>query len=147
MFAFPVDPRFRVSQKFGANPQYYRRFGFPGHEGIDWAVPVGTPVMACEDGTVIMISLSNRSPYGCYVRIAHKDGYETIYAHLSKALVKYDQYVLKGEVIALSGNTGNSTGPHLHLTVRRIGATAAKLTHYPRDVIDPTPLFDWSVVR
>ncbi len=85
------------------------------HKGIDWAVPTGTAVMASSGGTVVRAGWG--SGYGYVVYIRHPDGRETRYAHLSKVLVKVGETVKQGEKIALSGNTGRSTGPHLHFEI------------------------------
>ncbi len=82
------------------------------HKGQDWAIPVGTPVYASCGGTVAKAGWG--SGYGYVVYINHIDGRQTRYAHLSKILVKAGQTVKQGERIALSGNTGVTTGPHLH---------------------------------
>ena len=82
------------------------------HKGIDWATPTGTPVYASCGGTVAKAGWG--SGYGYVVYINHEDGRQTRYAHLSKVLVSAGQTVKQGDRIALSGNTGISTGPHLH---------------------------------
>jgi len=82
------------------------------HKGIDWGVAKGTPVYASCGGTVIKAGWG--SGYGYVVYLQHPDGRQTRYAHLSKVLVSAGQSVSQGQKIALSGNTGNSTGPHLH---------------------------------
>ena len=82
------------------------------HKGIDWAVPKGTAVFASCGGTVARAGWG--SGYGYVVYINHSDGRQTRYAHLSKVLVKVGQRVDQGQRIALSGNTGISSGPHLH---------------------------------
>ncbi len=82
------------------------------HKGVDWAVPTGTAVVASCGGTVVKAGWS--SGYGYCVYINHPDGRQTRYAHLSKVLVSVGQTVSQGQKIALSGNTGVSTGPHLH---------------------------------
>ena len=85
------------------------------HKGIDWAVPTGTAVYASCGGTVAKAGWG--SGYGYVVYINHEDGKQTRYGHLSKVLVKSGQTVKQGERIALSGNTGVSTGPHLHFEI------------------------------
>lgn len=85
------------------------------HKGIDWATPVGTAVMASCGGTVTKAGWG--SGYGYVVYIDHGDGRQTRYGHLSKVLVKAGQKVSQGQKIALSGNTGRSTGPHLHFEI------------------------------
>lgn len=85
------------------------------HKGIDWAVPTGTAVWAARDGKVVRAGWG--SGYGYVVYIQHEDGAVTRYGHLSKILVKSGQSVKQGEKIALSGNTGVSTGPHIHFEI------------------------------
>ncbi|MDD6812595.1 MAG: M23 family metallopeptidase [Lachnospiraceae bacterium] len=85
------------------------------HKGIDWATPVGTAVMASSAGTVTKAGWG--SGYGYVVYIQHADGRQTRYGHLSKVLVSVGQSVSQGQKIALSGNTGISTGPHLHFEI------------------------------
>ncbi len=82
------------------------------HKGVDWATPVGTPVYASSGGTVVKAGWG--SGYGYVVYINHPDGRQTRYAHLSKVLVSVGQTVSQGDKIALSGNTGVSSGPHVH---------------------------------
>ena len=85
------------------------------HKGVDWGCPVGTAVKASCAGTVVQSGWSNG--YGYCVTLRHADGRQTRYAHLSKTLVSVGQKVSQGEKIALSGNTGRSTGPHLHFEI------------------------------
>ncbi|MGN1147301.1 MAG: peptidoglycan DD-metalloendopeptidase family protein, partial [Lachnospiraceae bacterium] len=85
------------------------------HKGVDWAVPTGTTVVASCGGTVVKAGWG--SGYGYVVYINHEDGKQTRYGHLSKVLVSVGQTVSQGQKIALSGNTGVSTGPHLHFEI------------------------------
>ncbi len=85
------------------------------HTGIDLAAAYGTPVRAVTEGTII--EAGQESGYGNIVKIRHADGVVTYYAHLSRILT-YSGHVNAGEVIAREGNTGHSTGPHLHFEVR-----------------------------
>ena len=98
-----------VSSNFG------QRWG-RSHQGIDIAVSTGTDVLAAECGTVCYVS-ENAGGYGKYIEIDHGKGVKTAYAHLSKILVSKGETVSAGNKIALSGNTGNSTGPHLHFEI------------------------------
>ena len=86
------------------------------HYGIDLGVVIGTTVVAAMEGTVTLVS--NEGEYGTHVKIVNKD-ITTIYAHCSKILVKKGAKIKKGQKIALSGNTGKTTGPHLHFEIRR----------------------------
>ena len=85
------------------------------HKGVDWSCPVGTSVMASCGGTVTQAGWF--SGYGYCVTLKHPDGRQTRYGHLSKILVSVGQSVKQGQKIALSGNTGRSTGPHLHFEI------------------------------
>lgn len=115
--AHPIqDPSKRtVSQRFGDNPDDYARFGMAGHTGLDFAVPVGTVVVAVDTGVVQ--EAGELPDYGLYIKVRHSWG-ESVYAHLSQLQVRHGEPVGKGEPIALSGNSGNSTGPHLHFALR-----------------------------
>lgn len=113
-----------------AYPTYTRKIsaGYPRypsggyHSGVDFAVPMGTAVHAADNGIVIVSkNLGNRS-YGKYIVISHGNGMHTYYAHNSELLVSEGQKVSKGQLIAKSGNTGNSTGPHCHFEVRVKGS-------------------------
>jgi murein DD-endopeptidase MepM/ murein hydrolase activator NlpD len=101
------------------------------HTGLDIAVTIGTPVRAVGGGTVL--DVGSDSEYGQFVLIAHPDGYQTKYGHLSRTLVSPGSLVGTGEVIALSGNSGRSTAPHLHLEIRRGDATIDPLTMVNED--------------
>lgn len=108
-----------ITQKFGENPQIYSKYGLRGHNGIDYAAPMGTAVYAAAEGVVGRIGFENDG-YGLYVRLNHTWG-KTIYAHLNNVLVKINSKVAKGELIAFSDNSGFSTGAHLHFEVRMNG--------------------------
>lgn len=127
-----------MTQLFGADPQFYKRFGFPGHNGIDYGIPNGTSVAAAAAGTVAAISFENGG-YGNYVKLSHTDGsrkYFTYYAHLSNASVTPGQEVTAGTIIGFSNNTGASTGPHLHFGLRVDGENPAY-----KGYVDPMPFF------
>jgi murein DD-endopeptidase MepM/ murein hydrolase activator NlpD len=106
------------------------------HEGIDIITHIGTPVVAAGAGIVDFVGF--RGGLGLCVEIDHGFGYRTIYGHLSKLLVKIDQKVKRGQLIAKTGNTGLSSGPHLHYEVQHNGERIN-----PRDFIfDDLKLFD-----
>ena len=133
---WPVDSR-TITQYFGENPHIYAPYHQPGHEGLDFAAAVGDNVYACADGIVYEIRPEDGNAYGLHVRVRHRvDGleYHTVYAHLSKALISNGQQVRAGERIALSGSTGHSPKPHLHLTLK---LTGAQTPGYPDGVVDP----------
>jgi hypothetical protein len=110
-------PGARVSQPFGAHPGTYAAYGLAGHEGTDYAVPIGTPVRAAHDGTAT-VRLGSAT-YGNYVTV-QSEQVDTLYAHLSRVDVAQGQAVAAGDIIGLSGNTGRSFGPHLHFGVRPV---------------------------
>lgn len=97
------------------------------HKGVDWATPVGTAVMASSAGTVAKAGWG--SGYGYVVYINHADGRQTRYGHLSKVLVTPGQTVSQGQKIALSGNTGVSTGPHIHFEILINGSQVNPLSY------------------
>ena len=102
-----------ITSDFG--PRRYRY-----HYGTDLRINIGDSVRSAFDGKVRIIDYEARG-YGHYVVIRHNNGLETVYAHLSQVLVSLDQNVKGGELIALGGNTGRSTGPHLHFEMRYLG--------------------------
>ena len=85
------------------------------HRGIDIAAPIGTPVLAAASGVVV--GAGWHSGYGNLIKIEHLDGSVTLYGHTNKILVTHDQKVEQGQQIAEMGNTGNSTGSHLHFEI------------------------------
>lgn len=112
MLPFAVQ---RVTSGFGYRPKFGRN-----HKGIDLAMSVGDTVRVPLPGTVRKVSYEAKG-YGHYVAVVHDNGMETRYAHLSRTLVFPGQRLCAGEAIALSGNSGNSTGPHLHFETRYLG--------------------------
>jgi murein DD-endopeptidase MepM/ murein hydrolase activator NlpD len=86
------------------------------HDGIDIAAPEGTPISAAGDGTAIYVG--EQSGYGQVVILRHDDGLVTVYAHASAVLVREGARVTRGQVVAKVGQTGRTTGPHLHFEVR-----------------------------
>lgn len=100
-------------------PGARRTQGIHGRNAVDFGVPIGTPIKAAADGTVIISkSGSWNGGYGTYIVIKHGNGTQTLYSHNSSNTVSVGERVSQGEVIAYSGNTGKSTGPHLHFEVR-----------------------------
>lgn len=109
---YPTPRKYRISSHFNPNRRHPVTGLVRPHNGTDFAVPIGTPVLATGDGVVTRVQ---KHPYaGLYIVIEHGQKYRTRYLHLSKALVSKGQTVTRGQKIALSGNSGRSTGPHLH---------------------------------
>ncbi|WP_425446059.1 peptidoglycan DD-metalloendopeptidase family protein [Dethiothermospora halolimnae] len=109
---------FRNPSRGSLTSRYGPRWG-SNHNGIDIGMSTGTPVKATDGGKVIFAGWNNS--YGYLVKIDHENGYVTYYAHNSKLKVKKGDRVYRGQVISLSGATGNVTGPHLHFEVRKNG--------------------------
>ncbi len=117
---------------------YGRRFHpiyrvFMMHEGIDFTLDIGTPIHATGDGVVKRLERS-RAGYGRNIVIEHGNDYKTLYAHLSEFKVEKGQRVERGDVIGLSGNTGTSTGPHLHYEVIEDGEKVDPVDHFFHDL-------------
>ena len=128
-FIWP-EPTSQISQPFGPSsfwfePPYGRYPHF--HTGTDMVAPFGSPVYAADDGVVALVG-SSSSGYGNYVVLAHSGGLNTLYGHLSTALVHIGDRVTQGQPVGLEGSTGNSTGAHLHFELR--------INQAP---VDPTP--------
>ena len=127
-FHMPTAPTYVTS------PYGYRRRFRRMHNGIDLTVQIGDTISAAFDGRVrIARNQGRRKGYGLYVVIRHNNRLETVYGHLSKFLVQPDDYVKAGDPIALGGNTGRSTGPHLHFETRYMGYA-----------INPSAIFDFA---
>lgn len=103
------------------------------HAGMDFAAPIGTEVYATGDG-VIARADAEASGYGNHIRINHGYGYMTLYGHLSRIKVRPGQKVKRGEVIGYVGNTGKSTGPHLHYEVFKNGENVNPINFYFNDL-------------
>ncbi|MDE6290804.1 MAG: peptidoglycan DD-metalloendopeptidase family protein, partial [Muribaculaceae bacterium] len=115
-----------ITSNFGWRPKFNRL-----HHGVDLNLHIGDTVRAAVTGTVERISYDHDG-YGHYVVMTHPDGMETLYGHLQYALVSQGQTIYAGQPIGIGGNTGNSTGPHLHFETR-LGGVA----------VDPTLIFDF----
>ena len=124
-FQMPCDSRM-VTSHFGYRPSFRRQ-----HYGTDIKVFVGDTIRAAFPGKVRVVNF-DRNGYGNYVVIRHPNGLETVYGHMSRHLCKPNQIVQAGDVIGLGGNTGRSTGSHLHFETRFLG-----------QFIDPERLFDF----
>lgn len=123
---FMPTPSRKITSRFGYRPAFRRK-----HKGLDIKVYTGDTIYAAFNGRVRIVRYE-ASGYGNYIVIRHPNGLETIYAHLSKQLVRANQNVKAGEPIGLGGNTGLSFGSHLHFETRLLG-----------EAIDPSLLFDF----
>lgn len=124
---YPLQRQARVSSPFNPRRLHPVTGRVAPHKGVDFSMPIGTLVIAPADGTVEKIAYQANGA-GRYVVIRHSREYQTVYMHLSRPLVKAGQSVKKGERIALSGNTGRSTGPHLHYEFHINGRPVNPLT-------------------
>ncbi len=113
LLSYPVK-KVKITQKYGKTT-FTRWYTF--HNGVDFGVAIGTDILAAADGKVVAIGNNGRYAYGRYIAIDHGNGLVTMYGHLSATKKSIGTKVKRGEVIAKSGNTGYSTGPHLHFTV------------------------------
>jgi len=129
-FLSPVAGTPRLSQEYGRPNKSYAA---GHHTGLDYAVPAGTAVMTVGSGTVVESGF-NKS-YGNYIKVKHANGLYSLYAHLSNRTVSAGQTVREGAIIGKSGNTGNSTGAHLHFEIR--GGSGSY-----NDAIDPYRYFN-----
>ena len=118
LFILPISASFRWTSPYG-----WRADPFTGvqsfHTGTDMACPEGTPILAAMSGKISEVG--NNRTYGNYIIINHGNGYQTVYAHMSKTIAKKGQWVTQGTKIGLVGSTGYSTGPHLHFMVYKNG--------------------------
>ncbi len=134
-FRMPT-PNTRITSPFG--PRWRRM-----HNGLDIKVNIGDTIVSAFDGKVRIVNFERRG-YGKYVVIRHANGLETVYGHLSKQLVDENQTVKAGEPIGLGGNTGRSTGSHLHFETRLLGIAInpAYMFDFPKqDVVADTYTF------
>ncbi|MCK0527278.1 MULTISPECIES: peptidoglycan DD-metalloendopeptidase family protein [unclassified Anaerobiospirillum] len=116
---FPIDGKVIISSHFNPSRRHPVTGVIRPHNGTDFAVRVGTPIVSPADGVVELAKYSRTAGY--YIIIRHRGSYSTVYMHCSKLLVKQGDSVKIGQMIARSGNTGISTGPHLHYELRRNG--------------------------
>lgn len=120
---WPLDVQGFVTRGHGAEGN---DAGGEAHQGIDIAVPISTTIRASGGG--IVEEAGPDPDYGLFVLLRHVDGYESMYGHASRLLVREGDTVSAGQVIALSGNSGRSTAPHLHFEIRREGQSLDPLT-------------------
>lgn len=141
-----------LTQRFRENttgvPDFYSRYGLPGHEAWDYAGNQRAPIYAADDGVVKAINVPGIGgvapdhPYGIHIKLLHRDGaFETDYCHLHSTLaaLSVGDRVRKHQLIARMGRSGNvvGSGYHLHFMLRKRGATASGETDYPNDIVDP----------
>lgn len=124
----------RLSSRFGLRSDPLRG-GHARHAGVDIPAPLGTPVLASADGEIRYAG--SAGGYGNMIEIEHLGGIRTRYAHLSRILVGERTMVRQGQVIALMGSTGRSTGSHLHFEMRANGAAIDPLPHLGGDPLPP----------
>lgn len=147
---WPLE-KIEIIQKFGEDfinaktgKYYYQSMGLKGHDGIDFRTRYFTiggimgrgKCLAARDGKIETIRY-DKGGYGTHIRIRHEDGSLTIYGHLSKIDVEVGQIVVEGQAIGITGNTGASTGPHLHFEYRPKNADA---NNGYAGAVDPLPL-------
>lgn len=142
----PFQNKYPLTQKFGENPAWYKASGFNGHPGLDWGLPWGTPVLACDHGAVL--EAGQNSGNGFFVRLQHSWG-QSLCCHLkAQACVAVGVAVDRGETIGFSGNTGAvrpaptaaqpRAGAHLHFGIKINGVSNLGY----KDYVDPTPFLE-----
>lgn len=124
MNAAAFEGDYPVTQDFGGNPAAYARFGLAGHNGVDFGLPIGTPLHAPEAG-VIVEDASDPTGYGNYIKEQADSGRQWLWGHRQALTGMVGQRVERGDLVGYSGNSGNSTGPHLHLGMRPPNANYA----------------------
>ena len=120
MLLSPIQGKPVLTQGFGLNPKTYAQFGLKGHNGLDFRAPVGTPLFSPFEG-VVSVTDSGGTGYGLHVKIrcnVKGKEKEAVLGHFSRMDVKTGDTVSMGQQLGLSGNSGFSTGPHLHFGFR-----------------------------
>lgn len=107
-----------ITQFFGARPEVYKQFGLAGHNGLDFRAKIGTPVYASIDGKIK--NIKSKTGYGNHIKQQNKD-FQVCYGHLDSFACPNGSYMRAGELVGHSGNSGFSSGPHVHFGVRRLG--------------------------
>lgn len=129
----PLRGNYRVTSEWGTrvNPVLRRS---QLHTGIDFGLPIDTPIYAPADGVVYFANNSYNGGYGIMVKLEHSFGFSTFYAHLNRIVVNKGDFVRRGQIIAYSGNSGRSTGPHLHYEIR-----------YLSQDLNPRSFIEWTM--
>lgn len=130
----PVQAR-RISDRFGYRIHPVKKKKVM-HNGIDFKADRGTPVYATADGVVEFAGFHKSSGFGKLIILQHNFGFKTYYAHLDAVKIKTRDFIRKGQLIGLSGNTGLSTGPHLHYEIRHLFTS-----------INPEPFISWDITN
>lgn len=138
----PFNGNYPLTQGFGENPANYAQFGLQGHNGLDYACPTGTRILAPHSGFVVEAT-NDASGYGLYLKIEN-DQEGSVLAHNANFLVKVGDSVSEGQEIAISDNTGNSTGAHCHWGYYRFprdrqNGYAGFIDQLPLLINQPTP--------
>lgn len=147
--SFPFKGNFGISQNFGENPALYKSSGYAGHFGTDFLTPYGTPILACDKGTISRSE--NNAGNGNFVEINHSWG-QSLYCHFKELpCVKVGDKVERGQMIGLAGNTGAVrplptkekplAGSHLHFSIKISGISNPDFKNF----IDPLPFFEKKV--
>lgn len=130
------------TSNFGWRFHPLRRTQREFHTGLDLRARVGTPVYASADGIVELVRTNQTVGYGNLVTLSHAVGFKTLYAHLDRVTVNQGEFVQKGQLIAYSGNTGYSSGPHLHYEVRYLNKPLDPLAFVEWDLKEYESIFD-----
>lgn len=138
---FPLNLPFTITQKWDEGKTFYETIGLKGHNGWDFGVPIGTPVYATHEGIIQFADIDSTMSLTIGIDTLDKK-YRSLYCHLSELKVKAGDHVQRGQLIALSGNTGRyTTGPHLHFGLRPL---PANMGNGYNGATDPSSFFDWT---
>lgn len=142
----PFAENFRLTQGFGENPSLYKKWGYAGHFGLDWALPIGTALLACDVGFVKTINTTKEN--GNYIILNHWWGSSILLHMREKSTLQIGERVEKGQFIGWSGNTGfvipaptkenTKAGAHVHFSIKVAGLENKEYNNY----VDPTPYID-----
>lgn len=141
---------FPITQYFGQRPEYYKQFGFAGHEGVDWGTPTGTKILAPFDGKILQDNDPKNGAYGNYIVVwDYKQKCAVWGAHLDENFVSIGDMVKKGQVIGKTGSSGNTSGPHYHLNFCETDGNGMRMNQNNGfkgflNVLDPN-LVEWNL--
>lgn len=140
-----------ITQYYGERPDYYKQFGLAGHEGVDYGTPVGVQIVSPFDGEILRdVDSPGDKDYGNFLVIWDPVQHCAVwFCHLSVNYFSLDQKVKKGQVLGLTGNTGNSSGPHLHISFTEGDANRNRLNKTNSmqgfvNILDPN-LVQWEI--
>jgi murein DD-endopeptidase MepM/ murein hydrolase activator NlpD len=147
---------YHITQVFGKRPAYYGKYGLNGHNGLDLGIPEGTPLYAPFDG-YLTYGNEGKTGYGRFATLVSdplgfaQNRRRIDLGHLSRFISGFDgKYVSQGDLVAMSGNTGDSTGPHVHITYKKLTADMKTMDYFngKKGAIDVSPwILQWTITH